>query len=168
MVKENVRYYAPFIFFLSMLLDGQIARVTNSYFHHAMYFHSYLLILAFVFSSFILSRRYLLVSAVILGIMMDSYYVGIIGLYALGLPLIVLMIYFIFQHVTKNLWTITMADILFITFLESALLLVHAAFSFVAFHPAIFITRTLGPTLLFNTLLLLLIHKPLEKLFPEK
>ncbi len=168
MTKENVPYYAPFFFFLCMLLDGQIARVINSYFQHAIYFHSYLLVLALVFASFVVSKTYLLVAATIIGVMMDSYYVGIIGLYALGLPLVVLMAYFIFSHVKGNLWSIAMADVLFVTFLETALLLVHVAFSFITFHPAIFITRTLGPTLLLNILLLILLNQPLKKLFPTK
>lgn len=163
--KRYLRYYAPLLFFLVMLVDGQIARVTNSYFEHTIYFHSYLLILLIIFSTTYFSKTYLVVLTIVIGIMMDSYYIGIIGLYALGLPLVTLMAYFIFKHVNTNLWTKAMADIIFVTFLETGLLLVHVAFSFVTFHPIIFVTRTLGPTILLNLFLFVLLSLPLKKLF---
>lgn len=164
MEKENLKYYAPFVFFLLMLLDGQMTRALEEFSKDIFFLHSHMLMLALVLASFQLTRRYMLTSAVIIGVLMDSYYIGIIGIYALCLPLIVLLCYQIFTYVRPNGFTLLLSVILFVTFLETTLLGVHLAFSLAQVDLAVFVTRTLGPTLILNVALFLVLVFPFKKL----
>ncbi|MGX7199396.1 rod shape-determining protein MreD [Enterococcus nangangensis] len=162
---STIKYYAPFTFFLLMLLDGQMTRALDSIFHQNFFIHPHTLMLALVLATFQLSRRYMLITATIIGVLMDSYYIGIIGIYALCLPLIVLLCYQIFQYVHPNAFTLLLAVIIFVTVLETSLLLVQGVFSLADVNFVNFITQTLGPTLLLNIALFLILIIPFKKLF---
>lgn len=165
MERESLKYYAPFVFFLLMLLDGQMTRALEGFSKEVFFLHSHMLMLALVLASFQLSRRYMLTSAILIGALMDSYYIGIIGIYALCLPLIVLLCYQIFSYIEPNGFTLLLAVILFVTFLETSLLGVHLLFSLAKVDLGVFVTRTLGPTLLLNVGLFLILVFPFKKLF---
>ncbi|WP_071130147.1 rod shape-determining protein MreD [Enterococcus timonensis] len=166
--KGNLKYYAPFIFFLFMLLDAQITRALEVVSQDTVFWHAHLLMLALVLATLKLSRRYMVISSIVIGLVMDSYYIGIIGIYALGLPLLVLLAYQIFQYVEPNLFVLLLTVIILVTFLEVALLVIQMIFSLAAIVPAVFITRTLGPTILLNVAIFLILIIPLKKLFGFK
>ena len=162
---QAVRWYAPFAFFILMLLDGQLTRAFERFSADNLFMHSHMLLLALVLASFQLSERYMLISATVLGMIMDSYYLGILGIYTLCLPLIVLVCYQVFSVLQPNVFTMMLAVVLFVTFLETSLLVIQGVFGLAAVEPVIFITRTLGPSLLLNLVLFLLLIIPFKKLF---
>lgn len=162
---QSIKWYAPFAFFILMLLDGQLTRAFETFSKENFFIHSHILLLALVLASFQLSRRYMLVAATVIGALMDSYYLGIIGIYTLCLPLIVYVCYQVFSVLQPNAFTMLLAVILFVTFLETSLLLIQGVFSLANVDAVLFITRTLGPTLLYNLALYLILYIPFKKLF---
>lgn len=151
-----------------MLLDGQITQSLESFSQNTFFIHSHMLMLALVLASLQLSKRYMVITSVIIGILMDSYYIGIIGIYALCLPIIVLLCYRIFSFVKPTGFTLLVSVIIFVTVLEVGLLLVHLIFSLATVQGVLFVTRTLGPTLLLNVGLFLILILPFKKLFGVK
>lgn len=75
--KENVKYYAPVIFFLLMLIDGQLTQAAGNLTDNVYFANAHFLLLAFLMAVPNLSKRYLLITALVLGLISDSYYIGI-------------------------------------------------------------------------------------------
>lgn len=166
--KENVKYYAPVVFFLLLLIDGQISKILGTWTENSYFANSHLLLLAFLVAVPLLSKRYLLITSLILGILADSYYIGIIGIYAVALPATV-MLMFTFANLTNtNPFTAFFGNIIFVTAYELIVILIQIIFQLSNVRPVIFVTSVLGPTFLLNMIFFVIFIFPIKKLFAVK
>jgi len=95
----------------------------------------------------------------------NNYYYGIIGIYMLCLPLMVLILYKINESIKPSVFSILMSLIIFVTFIEGSTFFLQTIFQLINGNPLTFITNVLGPTLLLNITLFVLLIYPLKRLF---
>ncbi|MGX7149572.1 rod shape-determining protein MreD [Enterococcus ureasiticus] len=166
--KENVKYYAPVVFFLLMLLDGQLTQAARNITDNVYFANAHFMLLAFLMAVPNLSKRYLVITAVVLGMICDSYYIGIIGIYTVALTATVMMMYRFQRVVHTNLLTAFFGMIIFVTTYELIAVGLQIVFHISNVAPLLFITKVLGPTLLFNMLIFVVFSYPLKRLFANE
>ncbi|WP_334332673.1 rod shape-determining protein MreD [Companilactobacillus sp. HBUAS59544] len=111
------------------------------------------------------NRRQLIIYGVVFGVIYDSYYYGIIGLYTVLLPLLMVGIdHFRFLLIKNNMGYDLSIYFLALTFLQSGIYLLERLLQQTSTDALDFITFTLGPTLLWNILVFFLLYIPLSKL----
>ncbi|MQS74960.1 rod shape-determining protein MreD [Companilactobacillus halodurans] len=111
------------------------------------------------------NRRQLLTYGIIFGLIYDSYYYGIIGLYTVLLPLIMVGIdHFKFLLIKNNMGYDLSIYFLSLTFLQSGIYLLESLLQQTSTSVFDFITYTLGPTLLWNVVVFFILYVPLNNL----
>lgn len=110
-------------------------------------------------------RRQLIIYGIVFGVMYDSYYYGIIGLYTILLPLLMVGIdHFKFLLVKNNMGYELSVYFLSLTFLQSGIYLLERLLQQTDTSVLNFITYTLGPTLLWNVVVFFILFIPLANL----
>ena len=149
MRTEKMNYYFPIGLFLAMFLDGGLTQVfAKQMFTNTMAMESRLVLLFIVMAVCYGNVEHLVMWSAIVGLFYDMFYTGILGVFTMILPLMVLLIYLI--------------DITIVTFLF------FWANSLVDFTDATItdlIGRTLGPTLIYNLAWFVVLFLPLEHFF---
>lgn len=103
----------PFLGLLFMLIDGQITLVLTSMSTQRNVFSSQLLLLLFITAYFYLGKSaYLIVWTTLFGIIYDLYYYGIIGIFTLCFPLMILILDAILKLVKPHLYSYLMVFLL--------------------------------------------------------
>ena len=163
--KENVKYYAPFVLFVLLLFDGQLTMWAENLVDNVYFPSAHFLLLAYLTMIPNLSKPYVITSSVILGLICDSYYIGVLGIYTVALTVTVLLMY-TFQNVVKtNIPTAFFGMVIFVTSYEVISVVLQMIFRLSDVGLVTFVTRTLGPTLLFNMLIFVLFYYLMKKLF---
>ena len=110
-------------------------------------------------------RRQLIIYGIVFGVVYDSYYYGIIGLYTVLLPLLMVGIdHFRFLLIKNNLGYDLSIYFLSLTFLQSGIYLLERLLQQTSTDVLDFITYTLGPTLLWNIVVFFIIYIPMSNL----
>lgn len=110
-------------------------------------------------------RRQLIIYGIVFGVMYDSYYYGIIGLYTILLPLVMVGIdHFKFLLVKNNMGYELSVYFLSLTFLQLGIYLLERLLQQTDTNVLNFITYTLGPTLLWNVVVFFILFIPLANL----
>ena len=110
-------------------------------------------------------RRHLIILGVVFGLLYDSYYYGIIGLYTILLPLLMVGIdHFKFLLLKNNMGYDLSIYFLSLTFLQSGIYLLERLLQQTNTDVLDFITYTLGPTLLWNVVVFFILYVPLANL----
>jgi len=111
------------------------------------------------------NRRQLIIYGIAFGLVYDSYYYGIIGLYTVLLPLLMIGIdHFKFLLVKNNMGYELSIYFLSLTFLQSGIYLLERLLQQTNTNVLDFITYTLGPTLLWNIVVLFILYIPLANI----
>ncbi len=118
--------------------------------------NAHFLILALLCCSMAFEKRYLLITTIVLGAIYDAYYIGVIGIYAVALPLIVWLMYVMKDVIHVNIFTEFFSMIIFVTGYELFTMVVQLIFKLAVVNNTYFITRFLGPTLLLNMIIFVL------------
>lgn len=169
MKKSDVsRYWMVLSLFLLMLVDAQISNFLKQRFSDNIAINSSLLLLVLMFGTFRYSKRYMLIVATFIGLLFDSYFYGVIGIYLLCLPLSVYLVFTIFNYVKPTIASLFLSFIIMITFVQSATVFIQTVFQVVKIDTGSFITENLGPTLIFNGVVFIILIYPLKKLFLKK
>ncbi|MBP2966876.1 rod shape-determining protein MreD, partial [Acinetobacter baumannii] len=90
---------------------------------------------------------------------------NVIGINLILLPLIVLVMYGLFEHVYPNTFTLIMSFIVFVTALSIGKVLLLTLFNLTHTTMLDFLARTMAPTLLLNILLISVLVIPLKRMF---
>lgn len=167
MLKKNRIYFAPVLFFLLMLIDGQLTWASDAWTDGAYLASAHLVLLAFMMATQCFSKRYLLITAVIVGMICDSYYLGIIGIYTVALTGTVMLMFTFIRVIHMNLVTGFFGMIIFVTVYELIAVGLQVIFQLSNVLPTLFITKVLGPTLLFNMLIYVILAYPFKRLFSK-
>ncbi|MGM9903651.1 rod shape-determining protein MreD [Enterococcus sp. 10A9_DIV0425] len=166
--KDTMKYYLPIVLFLLILIDGHLTRMMISWSNGNYMASSHILILVLMFCSLTFPKHYMLITTIVLGIIFDSYYIGVIGIYAVAIPLLVFVMYAMKSVIHINIFTEFFSLIIFVTGYELFTLGVQMVFKLATVNSTFFITKYLGPTLLLNMLLFALLVVPLKKLFRDE
>ncbi|AKP66402.1 rod shape-determining protein MreD [Companilactobacillus ginsenosidimutans] len=111
------------------------------------------------------SRRTILVYGIVFGVIYDSYYFGIIGLYTVLLPLILVGIdHYKFLFTKTSVGYETSIYFLSLTALETGVFLLEKLFKLASADIGDFITYILGPTLLWNIIVFFILYVPFANL----
>ncbi|MHC5227948.1 rod shape-determining protein MreD [Enterococcus sp. LJL99] len=165
MLKKNRIYFAPVLFFLLMLIDGQLTWASEALTDGAYLASAHLMLLAFMMATQSFSKRYLLITAIIIGMICDSYYLGVIGIYTVALTGTVMLMFTFIRVIHMNLLTGFFGMIIFVTVYELIAVGLQVIFQLSNVMPTLFITKVLGPTLLFNMLIYVVFSYPFKRLF---
>ena len=103
--KEYLKYVTPILLFFLMLIDAHLTKSFETWTSNVYFASSHLLLLAFMFAVPNFSKRYLLITSLILGFICDSYYIGIIGIYTVALTISVMLMYTFKEVIQTNLLT---------------------------------------------------------------
>lgn len=163
--RKKLSYGLPFILFFMMLIDGHVSRSILGIFSVPMDFTSNFLLLFLMFATFQMEKNYLVIFSGIIGLLYDSYFYNVIGINLILFPLIVLMMYALFEHVYPNTFTLIMSFIVFVTALSVGKVLMLTIFKLTDTTILDFFARTLAPTLLVNIILISVLVIPLKRMF---
>ncbi|HDT7930862.1 TPA: rod shape-determining protein MreD [Enterococcus faecium] len=166
--KETMKYYLPIVLFFLMLIDGHLTRMLGEWSKGTYMSNAHFLILALLCCSMAFEKRYLLITTIVLGAIYDAYYIGVIGIYAVALPLIVWLMYVMKDVIHVNIFTEFFSKIIFVTGYELFTMVVQLIFKLAVVNNTYFITRFLGPTLLLNMIIFVLFIFPFKKLFSDE
>lgn len=166
--KEYLKYIAPPLLFIFMLLDAHVDRLFTHFFSDNYQMNAHIMILVLLIVSEFLDKWFVIGTMLIIGILYDLYYIGVIGIYAVILPLSVALIYLFGKVIHQSLLTTFFSMIIFVTFFELGSTLIQMVFQLARVNNQLFVTRFLGPTLVLNILLFILLVFPLRKLLTAK
>ena len=162
MSRFSFQFFTPIILLVVMLLDGQLTRLFST---HVTTVTSCLLLIFLTYSILQHSYHYMVIVAFVIGLIYDSYYVGVYGIASLLLPLIALFVYNIRQTVFTNRLTRIFTVIIVVTafeFLSGAIIL---GFQISNFNFVDYVIYEMAPSLLLNILFALVLQSPLEKFY---
>ena len=162
--KTIIQYFLPLILLILMLADGQLSNLLRATTNNYFYLNSHLLLIGLILGSLYYNKRYMVVLSIVIGIIFDVYYYSIIGINMVSLPLTVLLIYVVFEYVRPSIISILLSLVIFITIMDSSAYLLQALFELIDSDLLGFITRNLGPTLIMNSLLFLVLSYPIKKI----
>ncbi|WEV44894.1 rod shape-determining protein MreD [Streptococcaceae bacterium ESL0687] len=169
MTRERIiQFFIPFILLLTILFDGQFSNLLLTLFKATIYPASHIFLILLIYVVLKNSYLYNVLVSLILGIIYDSYFIGIIGIGALVFPLIALFIYHIRVVVHTNRLTRLFTLIIVTTIFEIVSNLIVYLFGLGDLDLVGFITQTLAPTLVLNIILWYILQFPLERIFIQK
>lgn len=162
------QFFSPVILLCLLLIDGQMSRFFAEIFQYEILPIVHLTLIFLIYSVKKHSLTYLLVLGVLLGIIYDSYFLGVVGIATAVLPLIFLFVNEIQTIVFTNRWTKLFTTIIIVFIFELAVYLMQYAFQIVSVNVLVFIVKQLAATLVLNIFLMLLLEKPLEYFYRDK
>lgn len=152
---------------LAMYLDGLMkwAFLNNMNKSEVTILPQFMLMVMVMMSMRISNRRQLILYGVIFGLIYDSYYFGIIGLYTILLPLAMVGVdHYKFLFVKANMGYELSIYFLALTFIQSGVYILERLLQQTKTNSMDFITYSLGPTLLWNMIVLFIIYVPMANL----
>lgn len=166
--REKIQLFTGFFCFIVMLLDAHFTRALTDWGQGTYIWNTHLLLLLFLFGAATMSKRYMITTALIIGSIFDLYYIGVLGIYAVALPLVVWLMYVLSETLYQNLFTYFFGMIILVTGFELITMGIQLFFDLTVVNPIFFVTRLLGPTLFVNIMLFFLLYYPLKKLFANE
>lgn len=153
------------VFFTLMLLDAHFTRLFGMWDKGNNLWQSQVLLLTMLFSSYRLPKAYMLPLSIVIGIIFDLYYLSLIGVYAVALPLVVWMMYLFHRSYYQNIFALFFSWIITLTMTQLVVLGIQLVFKLNIFHFAPYIVHSFGPTLLVNILWFILLFIPFRRIF---
>lgn len=165
MSKFTFQFVTPILLFFFMLFDGQMTQVFAGIFPGEITPVSHLLLIFLIYSTTQHKSNYILILSALIGIIYDSYYLGIYGIATLLLPLIVLFVYNLQSAIFTSWWTRLFAVIIVVTIFEAASFAISTLFGFTNTNPLQFVVYQLAPTLLLNSIYIILLQVPINMMY---
>lgn len=163
MTKQKL--FSPFLFFLLMLIDGQITRFLLAASQDQYIWRAHLTLLTMLFAARYLPKYYLILVALVTGSLFDLYFIGLLGIYAVAFPLVIWLVYLLHGTLYENYFNLFFGFVILLTVFEVVIVVIQLLFNLITVDPTYFITRLLGPSLLLNMLFLIIGFYPLKKIY---
>lgn len=158
-------FWVPILLFFLMLLDGVFASVFSVWLIEPGYILvPRLTVIGLVLISFLVNMPSLWWVSIIIGLMYDSYFSGILGIYLCIFPCIVSIIRRFKNNIRINAFTMGLSIIVFITFVEVAVFIFYMFLGKAHMDWQTFLVRRLNPTLVLNIVLYYISYIPLKSL----
>ncbi|GAA2914452.1 rod shape-determining protein MreD [Enterococcus pseudoavium] len=162
--RTTLKHITPFLLFFLFLIDAHVTRVIATLTDNVYVANSHLALLVLLVISQVIDERFLFWTALVLGVLYDLYYIGVIGIYAVIFPLLVMLFYLFKQLIQQNTLTLFFTTVISVTLFEFVSLLLQTIFGLTGGNEGFFVPRYLGPTLLFNILIFVILIFPLERI----
>ena len=158
--RTTLKYITPFLLFFLFLIDAHVTRIIAAWTDNIYVANAHLALLVLLIVSRVVNERFLLGTSLVLGTLYDLYYIGVIGIYAVIFPLLVMVFYFFKKTIQQNILTLFFTVVISVTLFELISLLLQSVFGLTGVSSDFFVPRYLGPTLLFNilTFVILIFH----------
>jgi rod shape-determining protein MreD len=168
MNRWTFQFFTPLLLFFLLLIDSQLSQLFSSFSDNALTPICHLFLIFLLYSVTKLRFSYLIILSLILGIIYDSYFIGVLGLASAIVPLIALFIYELQETVFLNRWTRLFTVIIIVFLFEAVIPLLETLFGLITINLVHFVAQQLAPTLALNIFLAFLLQGPLEKLYGIK
>lgn len=162
--RTTLKYITPFLLFFLFLIDAHVTRIIAAWTDNIYVVNAHLALLVLLIVSRVVNERFLLGTSLVLGTLYDLYYIGVIGIYAVIFPLLVMVFYFFKKTIQQNILTLFFTVVISVTLFELISLLLQSVFGLTGVSSDFFVPRYLGPTLLFNILTFVILIFQLEKI----
>ncbi len=161
--RQNVGI--PLILIFLMLLDGQLSTFMAIIFPVNLHLVCHLLLIFLLFVSVEISDVTTFIIFLIIGILYDAYYFHIIGIATLILPLLSLLVNKYNATMMENRGTRFLSVLILVFLFEFISFLLAHLVNLTSMEMSVFIVYSLGPSMLLNGLLLILLQPLLEKVY---
>lgn len=162
--KTRINLFIPLILLLTLLLDGVIATIFSSQLYTSTTdMVSRLILVCLIFFSFYVERNPMILFGIIFGLLYDSYYVGILGVYASLFPIVVYLCDKMKKIFNPNMLVLFLVGIIQLSLVEFLLFGFYTVLDLANIDMSMFLANRLGPTLLLNGIYMLLLYFPLRK-----
>ncbi|GAB2025350.1 rod shape-determining protein MreD [Lactovum odontotermitis] len=165
MSRWAFQFFSPIILFCLMLIDGQFSNFLANTFSQFIFPVSHFFLIFLMYSTLKHHLTYLLIMSTALGIIYDSYFLGVIGIAAAIFPLISLFLYEIRETVFQNRWTRIFTIIIIVFTFEAASFGIEYGFGLATIGPLDFVLKELAATLVLNIILAVILQWPLESFY---
>ncbi|MDR2976657.1 MAG: rod shape-determining protein MreD [Streptococcaceae bacterium] len=159
------QFFSPIILFFLILVDSHFSIFLTGIFSAAIIPVSHLFLIFLMYTTLKHHLTYLIIMSVLLGIIYDSYFLGVIGIAAAIFPLISLFLYEIRDTVFQNRWTRIFATVIIVFTFEIFSYGIEFAFGLTSLAPLTFISKELAASLVLNIILATALQWPLEALY---
>lgn len=164
-MKKTVLYLAPLVAVGIFLLDGQLSTLLTNLIPETASIATYLLFIVGIFTSFYLPLTYNMVLFGCLGCLYDWYYLNLLGIATTLFPLVIYLVYYFYQNLKFKAITNWVILLVIIFIFEFGSFLLARLFQVTNLSMFIFVFYNLIPTLVFNSVLLLILHPLLKRMF---
>ena len=160
------RIFVPILLlFFSLLIDGTITGL----FHQQLttgsgYMIPRVFLVVFLMCAFYLPPKQLISLSLIFGLIYDSYYSGILGIYAAYINIMVYILSKVRNTFFPNMLIIGMLGIVAISTIEASVFLTYSVLGVTQLSGLQFAAERLGPTLILNGLFFIVLYYPLKTL----
>lgn len=161
----NHVYLIPIFLYLALVFDG----IVMNLFAGQLIDQNYVLtprfiLLVFVLFTVFFPKQPLFLYALLFGIVYDSFYSGVIGLYAAGLATIMYVLKRIQPHIVPTPIVMIALFVLAIGYLEIFIFGMYTFLGYADLSFEVFLSSRLGPTLLLNIILFIACYYPLYRM----
>ncbi|MBF0776635.1 rod shape-determining protein MreD [Streptococcus azizii] len=164
-MKNYEKYLIPFFLLLAFVIDGQLSTLFINLTPGIIHVSSHLLLIVGLFSVLYIPTFYNLIMFTIAGFLYDIYYLNILGIFVTLFPLVVYLIDYFYQSLKFKRVTNQIILLVVVFMLEFGAFLFARLFELSNLSMFIFVVYSLVPTLIFNSLSLLILQPLLEKFF---
>lgn len=164
-MKNYIKYLIPLLLLLSFVIDGQLSTLFINLTPGIFTVSSHLLLMIALYSVLYIPTFYNVVMFTIVGFLYDIYYLNILGIFVTLFPLVVYLIDYFYQSLKFKRMTNHIILLVVIFVVEFGAFLFARLFELSNLSMFIFVVYSLVPTLVFNSLLLLMLQPVLEKFF---
>ncbi|MDR0297692.1 MAG: rod shape-determining protein MreD [Streptococcaceae bacterium] len=165
MQRYTFEFLDPILLFLLLLADSHLSQFLSALTGNLLMPVTHLSLIVLMYSVTKHRLPFLMSVTVALGLIYDSYFIGVLGLASALFPLAALFLYEIREIVYHSRWTRVVSGIIVVFVFETLLPTLEVLFGLAHVSLAHFVTYQLAPTLLVNILLTFLLLWPLEKLY---
>lgn len=140
------------IFFI-MLLDGQISSLLSNYLPNQFHVISHILLIAIQFLSFLYSEQHLLIVFALVGFLYDVYYLRMVGIATVSLPVMTLVLRRYNSVLLENKWFQGLTTAIMVLLFDCLSYFISSFVQGMSVDFALFVVYALAPTMLFNAVL---------------
>lgn len=123
-----------------------------------------LVVLSLIVLSFYFPFKQLVFYGIVLGLLYDSYYTGVLGIYVALFPLISYVTDRLKELLNPNAVVAFMVTVINLSIMETYLYFAYKLLGYTTIGTELFLADRLGPTLLMNLSLFIVMYYPLKKI----
>lgn len=161
----NHVYLIPLFLFIGLVADGTVMNNFSSYLlDQSVVFVPRIMLLLFVVFTLFFPKQPLFLYALLFGVMYDSYYTGILGIYVTAIASCIYLLKRSQKFISTAPIMVFIVYILSVCYVEIFVFGVYQLLGLATIPFATFLTTRLGPTVLLNLFILILFYYPFHKL----
>ena len=158
-------YFIPLVLYVLLILDGFLINAFPGQFVSEEYILvPHLALFGFVLFSYYFPKQPMQLYAILFGLLFDSYYSGILGVYAVAFAVIVYFVKKMQRFLAENVFVLALLFIVAIVMVDSFVFGFYSLMDITQLDFSAFASERLGPTIVLNIVLFIVIYYPLFKL----